>query len=96
MEHVTAALERLGVKTCAYCGQSGAKSLCSGCRSEHFCGMACQTAAWPGHKEECRRIMREKTIAARVAAAKKARLLDPIAADYAADTAMAADACRSA
>ena len=85
MQNVTAALNALGVKTCLACGKAGAKSLCMGCRSVSFCGKACQKVAWPGHKKECRRIVREK-----------ANFLDGIAADYAADEAMAADAWRAA
>ena len=85
MQNVTDALNALGVKTCLACGKAGAKSLCMGCRSASFCGKACQTVAWPGHKKECRRIVRER-----------AKVLDGIAADYAADEAMAADACRAA
>ena len=88
MQNVTAALNALGVKTCLACGKAGAKSLCMGCRSVSFCGKACQKVAWPGHKKECRRIVREKAEA-------KARLEDPIAAAFAADEAMAADACRA-
>ena len=82
MQNVTAALNALGVKTCLACGKAGAKSLCMGCKTVYFCGKACQKEAWPGHKKECRRVVRER-----------ARLLDGIAADYAADEAMAADAC---
>ena len=96
MQNVTAALNALGVKTCLACGKAGAKSLCMGCRSVSFCGKACQKVAWPGHREECRRIVREKDVAARVAAAKMARLLDPIAAAFAADGAMAAEERRAA
>ena len=59
MQNVTAALNALGVKTCLACGKAGAKSLCMGCRSVSFCGKACQKVAWPGHKKECRRIVRE-------------------------------------
>ena len=84
MQNVTAALDALGVKTCLACGKAGAKSLCMGCKTVYFCGKACQTQAWPGHKKECRRIVRER-----------ARVLDKAAADYAADEAMAADACRA-
>ena len=51
-----------------------------------FCGKACQKVAWPGHKKECRRIVREKAEA-------KARLEDPIKAAFAADEAMAAEEC---
>ena len=102
MQNVTAALNALGVKTCLACGKAGAKSLCMGCRSVSFCGKACQKVAWPGHKKECRRIVREKAEA-------KARLEDlrlvagrrvPLgtgprrrAAAYAAVEAIAADAC---
>ena len=84
MQNVTAALNALGVKTCLACGKAGAKSLCMGCRSVSFCGKACQKVAWPGHKKECRRVVRER-----------ARVLDKAAADYAADEAIAADACRA-
>ena len=87
MQNLTAALNALGVKTCLACGKAGAKSLCMGCRSVSFCGKACQKVAWPGHKKECRRIVREKAEA-------KARLEDPIKAAFAADEAMAADAWR--
>ena len=89
MQNVTAALNALGVKTCLACGKAGAKSLCMGCRSVSFCGKACQKVAWPGHKKECRRIVREKAEA-------KARLEDPIKAAFAADEAMAAEERRAA
>ena len=85
MQNLTHALNALGVKTCLACGKTGAKSLCMGCRSVSFCGKACQKVAWPGHKKECRRIVREK-----------ARVLEGIAADFAADEAIAADAWRAA
>ena len=85
MQNVTAALDALGVKTCLACGKAGAKSLCTGCRSVSFCDKACQRTAWPGHKMECRRIVRERAEA-------KYRLEGPIAAAFAADEAMAADA----
>ena len=88
MEHLTAALDRLGVKTCPVCGKTGAKSLCLGCRRVSYCGKACQKVAWPTHKRECRRIVREKAEAL-------ARIRDPIEAAYAADEAIAADACRA-
>ena len=78
MQNVTAALDALEVKTCLACGREGAKSLCLGCRSVSFCGKECQTMAWPGHKKECRRVMRER-----------ARVLDAAAAAYAADEATA-------
>ena len=45
-------------KRCACCGATagpGTKlKVCSGCRSVHFCGEACQRRAWPGHKAACR------------------------------------------
>ena len=88
MQNVTAALNALGVKTCLACGKAGAKSLCTGCRSVSFCGKACQRTAWPGHKRECRRIVREKAEA-------KYRLEGPIAAAVAADEARAAAECRA-
>ena len=88
MEHLTEALDRLGVKTCPVCGKTGAKSLCVACRSVSYCGKACQKIAWPSHKRECRRIVREKAEAL-------ARIRDPIEAAYAADEAMAADAWRA-
>ena len=86
MQNVTAALNALGVKTCLACGKAGAKSLCMGCRSVSFCGKACQKVAWPGHKKECRRIVREKAEALK-------KLRDPIEAAFAADEAMAAEEC---
>ena len=89
MQNVTAALNALGVKTCLACGKAGAKSLCTGCRSVSFCGKTCQKEAWPGHKRECRRIVREKAEA-------KYRVEGPIAAAFAADEAMAAEKCRAA
>ena len=83
MEHLTEALEHLGVKCCPVCGKTGAKSLCVACRSVSYCGKACQKVAWPSHKRECRRIVRERT-----------KVLDKAAADYAADEAIAAESCR--
>ena len=61
--------------------------MCVACRSVSYCGKACQKVAWPTHKRECRRIVREKAEAL-------ARIRDPIEAACAADEAMAADACR--
>ena len=84
LENIKAALASVGIKTCAFCGKTGAKSLCTGCRGVSFCGKECQTAAWPGHKRACRRAMRAR-----------ARFLDGIAAAYAADTAIAAEKCRA-
>ena len=85
LENIKAALASVGIKTCGYCGKTGAKSLCLGCRGVSFCGKECQTAAWPGHKRACRRAMREKK-----------KFLDGIAAAYAADTAIAAEKRRAA
>ena len=85
LENIKAALASVGIKTCAFCGKTGAKSLCTGCRGVSFCGKECQTAAWPGHKRACRKAMRAKV-----------RFLDGIAAAYAADTAIAAEERRAA
>ena len=84
MEHATNGPNDLNATLCASCGAPGAKSLCLGCRSVSYCGKACQKVAWPSHKRECRRIVREKK-----------KILDKAAADYAADEAMAANACRA-
>ena len=88
MQDVTAALDALGVKVCAICGSESIPItlLCGTCGTLSFCGKACQDAAWPGHKKECRRIVREKAEA-------KARLEDPIRAAFAADEAIAAEKC---
>ena len=84
LANVRQALTRLGAEPCANCGSPGAKSLCLGCRTVSYCGKACQKVAWPSHKRECRRIVREK-----------AKIRDGIAAACAADEAIAADACRT-
>ena len=34
------------------CGQPGTSS-CSACKTTVYCGVNCQTADWPSHKEEC-------------------------------------------
>ena len=44
--------------TCNHCGAREADAhlrACSGCYSVRYCGEACSKAAWPAHKEECRR-----------------------------------------
>jgi hypothetical protein len=41
---------------CAQCG-GPATERCAGCRGVHYCGRACQKAAWPGHKRLCKRTM---------------------------------------
>ena len=87
MDNLRGAFNRLGVvNPCYNCGKGGAKSICSMCKSVRFCGKACQKAAWPGHKKDCRRIVKER---------ETARVLDKAAADFAADEAMAADAWRN-
>ena len=43
---------------CNHCGAPEADArlrACSGCLSVRYCGAACSKAAWPAHKEECRR-----------------------------------------
>ena len=42
------------VMTCSNpgCDQPGTKS-CSACESATYCGVNCQTADWPHHREEC-------------------------------------------
>jgi hypothetical protein len=44
--------------SCAQCGGPGALR-CASCRSVHYCGRACQKAAWPGHKDLCKHTMSE-------------------------------------
>ena len=49
--------------TCHHCGAREAETAlraCSGCLSVRYCGAACSQAAWPGHKEECRRRQAER------------------------------------
>ena len=41
---------------CSYCKQKKDREslkLCSICKSEHYCGRACQKAHWPEHKQIC-------------------------------------------
>jgi hypothetical protein len=48
-------------KVCGHCGKSRAKvvaehkkmKVCSRCRSVFYCGVDCQTAHWPTHKNTC-------------------------------------------
>ncbi len=44
-------------RACAVCGATevdGTKLLCCGrCKDAHYCGVACQRAAWPSHKAAC-------------------------------------------
>ena len=49
--------------TCNHCGAREAETTlraCSGCYAVRYCGAACNTAAWPAHKEECRRRQTER------------------------------------
>mmetsp|Transcript_53442 Transcript_53442/g.107276 ORF Transcript_53442/g.107276 Transcript_53442/m.107276 type:complete len:300 (+) Transcript_53442:206-1105(+) len=42
--------------SCGVCGAPGSgDKTCGACRRETYCSVACQKAAWKGHKEECRR-----------------------------------------
>jgi hypothetical protein len=39
---------------CAHCGRSDVPTKkCSGCRAAAYCGVACQRAAWHGHRAAC-------------------------------------------
>jgi hypothetical protein len=39
---------------CAHCGRSDLPTKkCSGCRAAAYCGVACQRAAWHGHRAAC-------------------------------------------
>ncbi len=33
---------------------------CSACRSVYYCSEACQRAAWPAHKAECKALRQER------------------------------------
>ena len=49
-------------RRCAWCKNTNVKLyLCGGCNKVWFCGIECQTAEWPRHREECRAIARSKT-----------------------------------
>ena len=52
--------EKVEVKCCANpgCDQPGTSS-CSACKTTTYCCVACQTAAWPQHKEECQGHLRK-------------------------------------
>ncbi len=41
---------------CAQCGGE-ATERCAGCRGVQYCGRECQKAAWPQHRDLCRRTM---------------------------------------
>ena len=62
---VKAARARAGSKPaeCAECGMASARLLtCSACQCVWYCGPKCQKRAWKAHKEDCRRILSERTI----------------------------------
>ena len=51
---------------CENCGASETEKqvtlrLCSGCKSIHFCSVACQRKLWPQHKHECRVLQKEQS-----------------------------------
>ena len=41
---------------CESCDKIGKFMKCSGCRKVYYCSVACQTKAWPTHKEVCKKI----------------------------------------
>ena len=48
---------------CDNCGAPEAETrlrACSGCLVSRFCSAACSSAAWPAHKDECRRLQAER------------------------------------
>ena len=51
---------------CENCGAAETEKqvtlrLCSGCKSIHFCSVACQRKLWPQHKHECRVLQKEQS-----------------------------------
>ena len=45
---------------CVSCGTSMQRlKKCGGCMQRLYCSEECQTAEWPAHKDECRRIQEE-------------------------------------
>ena len=52
------------VKSCSNpgCGQPSTSS-CSACKTIFYCGVICQTADWPNHKEECQGHLRKVGLA---------------------------------
>ena len=45
---------------CVSCGTSMQRlKKCGGCMQRLYCSEECQTAEWPAHKDECRRIQKE-------------------------------------
>ncbi|KAI0314127.1 hypothetical protein OF83DRAFT_1138190 [Amylostereum chailletii] len=51
-----------GTASCAVCSKSkddlpsGSIHACSACHVTYYCGKSCQTAHWPTHKQECKRL----------------------------------------
>ena len=44
-------------RVCFVCGQGGARSFCSGCKSVRYCSKYCQTEHWRmGHRAECKEL----------------------------------------
>lgn len=57
----TKALPKIG--SCYYCGEIKVRStltLCAGCKMEQYCSKECHRAAWPSHKDECKRAISER------------------------------------
>ena len=48
----------VGCIFCSRLSQADGESLmrCSGCKSVDYCSKQCQTAHWPNHKKECKRL----------------------------------------
>jgi hypothetical protein len=42
-------------RSCLHCDKRGGIKQCSGCHGANFCSKECARAAWPNHKEECKR-----------------------------------------
>jgi len=42
---------------CAHCTEPDAPNRCAGCRAVSYCGRACQKAAWPAHKVQCKTLL---------------------------------------
>ena len=42
------------MRSCSYCGKQRAElKRCSRCKQTSYCGAACQSAGWKGHKKTC-------------------------------------------
>lgn len=46
------------MKICSLCGKPGDQK-CGGCRTDVYCSISCQKAAWPAHRDRCRAAARE-------------------------------------